>query len=118
MTIRADETAGGMTMKRFHIIRAPSKPYRSGSDREAAWAVAHAFNGCALEDVIQAWALMEQARGSGTDPRGWVRFFCRPSTKRNGEVREVLARIADDDPLATELVRHLEHLKEIQGNRI
>lgn len=75
----------------FYVIRQPSEPYQTGSEREAAWHIAQAYHGCTLDDVVAAWALMETARKKGGSPKGWVRFFCGPHTKRSGAIREVLA---------------------------
>lgn len=78
---------------KFSILRQPAAPYRPGSEREAAWHVAQAFDGCTVEHVVDAWDRMEQARGKGGNPQGWLKFFCGPHRKRSGATREVLAEI-------------------------
>jgi hypothetical protein len=86
----------------FKLIREPDKPFSPGSDREAAWAVARAFNGCRVSDVVAAWTLMEQSRGSGTNPRGWLTFFCGPSARSNSSGTAPLAQIeSSEEPIVT-----------------
>ena len=81
-------------MRTIHVIRDPAAPYQAGSARERAWHILKAFDGCSVDDVVSAWALMEHSTGVGTRPVGWLSFFCGPSKRRrDGRVREVLALV-------------------------
>ncbi len=79
----------------FRAFREPYKPYKSGSNREAAWQIAKAMSGKPVDEVISAWAEMERSRKDGGRPEGWVKFFCGPHKKRDGRAREVLAEIVE-----------------------
>jgi hypothetical protein len=87
-------------MKTFRVIRDPAVPYQRGSDREAAWQVARRMNGAPVDKVLAAWVEMEQRRGNGTRPQGWIAFFCGPSRTRDGRTREVLAEVVEVDARA------------------
>jgi hypothetical protein len=53
------------------------------------------MDGCEVDAVIEAWAAMERASRSGTNPAGWVSVFCGPDKKRSGDIREGLAEVLE-----------------------
>ena len=81
------------SVKVFRVIRKPARAYQKGSSREAAWEIAQALNGSPVGEVLAAWAEMAKQRPTQKNPDEWMRFFCGPDKRHNGQAREVVAEI-------------------------